>query len=277
MSNLNNANCSSVINDSSDDCYIIESSNQNIIICLDDTSIQYPENIFDKTLEDGEIRSKVEPNQEFDENSFYDDFLAGFDSFSDSTTLNSYTTYLPYDSISDDSFICNDTTLVATVPKEKRMIVIDGSNVAFNHSNNLKFSVKGLSIAIDFFIIRGYEVKAIVQQFRMKRNMSTDQRTLEILQQQGTIILTPAKNLPGPFLAANDDRFILEIAEKFDAALISNKNYLDFLNEKPEWKELVDCKKIGYSWRNDMFFIMEEPYGEFGPKLEDILFREKIN
>lgn len=119
------------------------------------------------------------------------------------------------------------------VPKEKRMIVIDGSNVAFHHSNNREFSVKGLSIVVQYFKSRGHEVKAIVPQFRMKKHLSTDQSALETLQQQNIVILTPSKNLPGQCSSSYDDRFILDVAENFDAAIISNDNYKDLLDEKP--------------------------------------------
>lgn len=119
------------------------------------------------------------------------------------------------------------------VPKEKRMIVIDGSNVAFHHSNNKEFSVKGLSIVVEYFKSRGHEVKAIVPQFRMKKHLSTDQNALETLQQQGVVILTPSKNLPGQCSSSYDDRFILDVADNFDAAIISNDNYKDLLDEKP--------------------------------------------
>lgn len=161
------------------------------------------------------------------------------------------------------------------VPKEKRMIVIDGSNVAFHHSNNKEFSVKGLSIAVDYFKNRGYEVKAIVPQFRMKKYFSTDQSALETLQQQNIVILTPSKNLPGQCSSSYDDRFILDVADKFDAAIISNDNYRDLLNEKPIWRKLIESRVIGYTWCNDMFFLPQDPYGRFGPKLDEILFYER--
>lgn len=119
------------------------------------------------------------------------------------------------------------------VPKEKRMVVIDGSNVAFHHSNNKEFSVKGISIAVEYFKSRGHEVKVIVPQFRMKKYLSTDQNALETLQQQGIVILTPSKNLPGQCSSSYDDRFILDVADNFDAAIISNDNYKDLLDEKP--------------------------------------------
>lgn len=68
---------------------------------------------------------------------------------------------------------------------------------------------------------------------RMKKNLSTDPTTLEKLNIAGKVVLTPCKNLPGNRSSSYDDRFILEIAENFDGAIVSNDNYADLLKENP--------------------------------------------
>mmetsp|Transcript_31498 Transcript_31498/g.31200 ORF Transcript_31498/g.31200 Transcript_31498/m.31200 type:complete len:191 (-) Transcript_31498:276-848(-) len=45
--------------------------------------------------------------------------------------------------------------------EEKRLIIIDGSNVAIRHGNGA-FSCKGIKIAIEYFQNKGYEAKAVV-------------------------------------------------------------------------------------------------------------------
>lgn len=63
---------------------------------------------------------------------------------------------------------------------------------------------------------------------------STDPASLDRLHRADKIWLSPSKNLPGPYnTSPYDDRFILEIAEKFDAAVVSNDSYKDLLNENP--------------------------------------------
>lgn len=86
------------------------------------------------------------------------------------------------------------------------MIVIDGSNVAWAHGNKKLFSVQGLIIAIKYFEDLGHEVKAIIPQFRMKLNKSTSQVLLEKLHDEGKVLLTPCKNLPGHMSSSYDDR-----------------------------------------------------------------------
>lgn len=114
---------------------------------------------------------------------------------------------------------------------EKRMIIIDGSNVAFHHGASGVFSVKGIELCLQYFETRGFDVKAIVPQMRLRMGKSSDPKRLDKLSNDRKVILTPCKNLPGNRSSSYDDRFILEIAEKLDAAVISNDNYKDLLNQ----------------------------------------------
>uniref|UniRef100_A0A336MYG1 CSON009582 protein n=2 Tax=Culicoides sonorensis TaxID=179676 RepID=A0A336MYG1_CULSO len=153
----------------------------------------------------------------------------------------------------------------------KRLVIIDGNNIAMHHGNNKVFSVQGIEIAIKHFEDLGHEVKVIIPQFRMKLNKSSSQVLLEKLHGQGKILLTPCKNLPGQVSASYDDRFILEVAERCDAAIISNDNYKDLLKEKEEWKNIITSRVIGFMFCGDQIFVPNDPYGRHGPKLSEIL------
>ncbi|CAD7077210.1 unnamed protein product [Hermetia illucens] len=155
----------------------------------------------------------------------------------------------------------------------KRMVIIDGSNVACSHSLNRQFSVKGLEIVIKYFEKMGHEVKAVLPQFRLKKSSSTDPQTLERLQKQGKVVLTPCKNLPGKSCTSYDDRFILQLAIEFDAAVVSNDNYRDLIDENPAFKKVIESRVIGYTWCKDMFMLPKDPYGRAGPSLSVILNR----
>lgn len=71
--------------------------------------------------------------------------------------------------------------------------------------------------------------------------MSSDPALLDQLQKQGRVILTPCKNLPGKHSVSYDDRFILDLAVEFDAAIISNDNYRDLLREDETSNNLRKC------------------------------------
>lgn len=52
----------------------------------------------------------------------------------------------------------------------------------------------------------GHEVKAVVPQFRLQKQRSTDPNELEKLHKEGKIVFTPCKNLPGKSASSYDDR-----------------------------------------------------------------------
>ncbi|XP_035911939.1 NEDD4-binding protein 1-like isoform X2 [Anopheles stephensi] len=154
---------------------------------------------------------------------------------------------------------------------KKRMVIIDGNNVAFGHLNGKMFSVKGLDLCIRYFKKLGHEVTAVVPQFRLKKHQSTDYVLLEKLNRDGDITLAPCKSLPGQFSSSYDDRLILSVAEQFDGVIISNDNFRDLLEISPAWRRIIETRVIGYSWVKDCFFLPDDPYGRYGPTLQQIL------
>lgn len=83
--------------------------------------------------------------------------------------------------------------------------------ISLSHSLNKEFSVKGLLICLNYFEKLGYEVKAVVPQFRLRMGKSSDPRTLKKLFEAGKIAFTPCKNLPSmanPHVSSYDDRYI---------------------------------------------------------------------
>uniref|UniRef100_A0A1I8PJY4 RNase NYN domain-containing protein n=1 Tax=Stomoxys calcitrans TaxID=35570 RepID=A0A1I8PJY4_STOCA len=159
------------------------------------------------------------------------------------------------------------------ITSKKRPVIIDGSNVAFKHSLNKGFSVKGLKIAIEYFEKLGHDVKAVIPQFRMNNNKSTDPAELDKLDKMGKIMQTPCKNLPGLTSTSYDDRMILQLAAEIDGVIVSNDNYRDLIHENPAFKKIIESRVIGYTWFNDIFMLPKDPYGKWGPSLDMILNR----
>lgn len=157
------------------------------------------------------------------------------------------------------------------IETKKRMVIIDGNNVAFGHLNGKMFSVKGLDLCIKYFKRLGHEVTAVVPQFRLKKSQSTDYVLLDKLARDGDVTLAPCKNLPGQFSSSYDDRLILSVAEQFDGVIISNDNFRDLLEFSSAWRRIIETRVIGYTWVKDCFFLPDDPYGRFGPTLQQIL------
>lgn len=117
-----------------------------------------------------------------------------------------------------------------------------------SHSVNHTFSVRGIAICIEFFEREGHVVKAVLPQMRLKQHMSTDPVLLETLHKQNKVVLTPCKNLPGRNATSYDDRFIMDLAVEFDAAIISNDNYRDlFMENEPSECVCVCVCTVGAS------------------------------
>lgn len=185
------------------------------------------------------------------------------------------------------------------------------------------FSVKGIEVCMKYFEDQGFEVKAVVPQFRCvfrylqpfptfelhltllinfmscrkKRSQSTDPDKLESMERADKLIVTPCKNLPGIRSTSYDDRFILDAAVEFDAAIISNDNYADLLDEKQgkflhskstyfdveiiecfnftEYADIIKERVVGFSFCNNFIMIPQDPYGRNGRTLQLILNRLK--
>ncbi|CAH2242233.1 uncharacterized protein LOC120637543 [Pararge aegeria] len=152
-----------------------------------------------------------------------------------------------------------------------RMIVIDGSNVAMQHSKGRKFSVKALKICIDYFLQRGHVVKAFVPRFRCKLGKSTDGRLLDVLERQGHVVYTPSREIQGRMITSYDDRYIVQCAAEFDGVIVSGDNYRDLMTENPRWRHVIENRLLQFTWVGDMIMFPRDPLGRCGPTLEQFL------
>lgn len=152
-----------------------------------------------------------------------------------------------------------------------RMVVIDGSNVAMQHTKGRIFSVKGLKICIDYFVRRGHVVKAFVPHFRCKYGKSTDGKLLDQLEKQGLVVYTPSREIQGKMITSYDDRYIVQCAAEFDAVIVSCDNYRDLLRENPRWRHVIENRLLQFTWVGDMIMFPRDPLGRDGPTLENFL------
>jgi hypothetical protein len=126
-------------------------------------------------------------------------------------------------------------TVVSTPQsKEKRIILIDGSNMALGFSESKMgkltnkgdkdFSAEGLKIAIDHFTNMGFQVKAIVPEYRVCRDKSSNATLMNKMKDAGELLLTPAR--------AYDDLMLMQSALKLNAAIVSNDFFREYRNDR---------------------------------------------
>uniref|UniRef100_A0A8C7Z767 C3H1-type domain-containing protein n=1 Tax=Oryzias sinensis TaxID=183150 RepID=A0A8C7Z767_9TELE len=162
-----------------------------------------------------------------------------------------------------------------------RPVVVDGSNVAMSHGNKEVFSCQGIQLAVDWFFGRGHrDVTVFVPAWRKEQSrpdaLITDQEILRRLEKEKILVFTPSRRVQGRRVVCYDDRFIVKLAYESDGIIVSNDNYRDLANEKPEWKKFIDERLLMYSFVNDKFMPPDDPLGRHGPSLENFLRKRPV-
>ncbi|XP_038158595.1 probable ribonuclease ZC3H12C [Cyprinodon tularosa] len=162
-----------------------------------------------------------------------------------------------------------------------RPVVIDGSNVAMSHGNKEVFSCQGIQLAVEWFLERGHrDITVFVPAWRKEQSrpdaLITDQEILRRLEKEKILVFTPSRRVQGRRVVCYDDRFIVKLAYESDGIIVSNDNYRDLANEKPEWKKFIDERLLMYSFVNDKFMPPDDPLGRHGPSLENFLRKKPV-
>ncbi|KAM7406889.1 hypothetical protein PAMA_002875 [Pampus argenteus] len=162
-----------------------------------------------------------------------------------------------------------------------RPVVVDGSNVAMSHGNKEVFSCQGIQLAVDWFLERGHrDITVFVPAWRKEQSrpdaLITDQEILRRLEKEKILVFTPSRRVQGRRVVCYDDRFIVKLAFESDGIIVSNDNYRDLANEKPEWKKFIDERLLMYSFVNDKFMPPDDPLGRHGPSLENFLRKRPV-
>uniref|UniRef100_A0A1A8CF63 Zinc finger CCCH-type containing 12C n=1 Tax=Nothobranchius kadleci TaxID=1051664 RepID=A0A1A8CF63_NOTKA len=162
-----------------------------------------------------------------------------------------------------------------------RPIVVDGSNVAMSHGNKEVFSCQGIQLAVDWFLECGHQnITVFVPAWRKEQSRPdapiTDQEILRRLEKEKILVFTPSRRVQGRRVVCYDDRFIVKLAYESDGIIVSNDNYRDLANEKPEWKKFIDERLLMYSFVNDKFMPPDDPLGRHGPSLDNFLRKKPV-
>ncbi|XP_056664692.1 probable ribonuclease ZC3H12B [Monodelphis domestica] len=162
-----------------------------------------------------------------------------------------------------------------------RPVVIDGSNVAMSHGNKEGFSCRGIQLAVDWFLEKGHkDITVFVPAWRKEQSRPdapiTDQEILRKLEKEKILVFTPSRRVQGRRVVCYDDRFIVKLAFDSDGIIVSNDNYRDLQNEKPEWKKFIEERLLMFSFVNDKFMPPDDPLGRHGPSLENFLRKKPV-
>ncbi|CAG7837877.1 unnamed protein product, partial [Allacma fusca] len=153
-----------------------------------------------------------------------------------------------------------------------RPVVIDGSNVAWGHGNNEKFSCRGIKVCSDYFLGRGHSVVAFVPRYRLKQSKAQDSHILEELSKCGIVKFTPSREVEGLTICSYDDRFVVQYAADTGGIIVSNDNFRDLYDEQPLWREAIRDRILQYTWVHENYIMFPpDPLGPTGPPLDQFL------
>ena len=79
----------------------------------------------------------------------------------------------------------------------------------------------------------------------------SDQYILTELEKEKILAFSPSRQFSGRRIVCHDDRYILNLAAENGGIVVSNDNYRELINEKPNYKEVIENRILMYSFVND--------------------------
>ena len=98
-----------------------------------------------------------------------------------------------------------------------------------------------------------------------------EQEILHLLERESVLKYTPSRRIRGKRVACYDDRFILDLATHEDGVIVSNDQFRDLMDDKPEWREVIETRLLPFQFVDDYFMIPQDPMGKDGPMLDQML------
>lgn len=86
---------------------------------------------------------------------------------------------------------------------------------------------------------------------KISSSFVSDQEILSDLEKEGVVVFTPARRVKGRRVVCYDDRYILKLAVETDGIVVSNDVYRDLVNEREDFRQVVDQRLLMYSFVND--------------------------
>ena len=82
---------------------------------------------------------------------------------------------------------------------------------------------------------------------------------------------TPSRTVDGAHINSYDDTFILDYAAQHGAIVVTRDQYRDLINEKPEWREVIEKRILMQTFIGDDLMFPHDPLGRGGPNLDTFL------
>merc|ERR1712228_931509 len=100
-----------------------------------------------------------------------------------------------------------------------------------------------------------------------KFNQSSDKKLLDSLETQGYVTFTPSREVDNQRINSYDDTFVLDYAALHGGVVVTRDNYRDLINERKEWREVVEKRILMQTFVGDDVIFPHDPLGRTGPTL----------
>lgn len=146
---------------------------------------------------------------------------------------------------------------VLKVPGQLPSIVLDGSNIAWRHSKNTRFSIRGVAEAVQYFSTRGHPILLILPESRLAAVDRQHQEDLVIIQAikglGDKLVTTPEDDY--------DDAYVCDLARRNCAIVVSNDKFRDHVYQMEavgkqaadDWKTWFEHCRLSFTFRGDYF------------------------
>jgi len=150
------------------------------------------------------------------------------------------------------------------IPGSRRLIVVDGNNVGWAHSGHKSFSLKGVTICVDFFTRKEHKVVVFLPRGAYNYATEEEKETLDIMELEQILSYCPPKTY--------DDLFSIKYAASRKGIVVSNDQFKDVKAKNiPDYTDQVVNRRLGFSWLGDTIMVPDDPLGRDGPSLEQFL------
>lgn len=154
------------------------------------------------------------------------------------------------------------------IPAERRRsIICDGESVAYDDISET-YQAGRIEKAVNFFENLGHSTMVVVPQYLQDK--AANAYFLDNLANQGKLIRYDCDSGTA-ILNMSLERQLLTKAVDDDAAVISEREFEIAYYDKTEYQTVIDQRVIGFCFFKEEIFIPVDPYGRYGPLLNDIL------
>ncbi|KAI3386362.1 hypothetical protein SNEBB_005995 [Seison nebaliae] len=163
----------------------------------------------------------------------------------------------------------------------RRIVVVDGMNI-INYGRQFRKNQDGqlwrLCSLLEYFALKNHVIvvmpRKVFSNFSNRNENDENKKSVNIIVgklSEDQLVLTPHKVTDGRTISPYDDRYVLDIALRKNAIVISNDSFRDLCQENADYALHLTENLVGYAFMEKYFMPATDPNGRHGKKLNELL------